>query len=82
MGMMKEARAWRVCAHIEAQTIDRFLVLPAGTPGKRGPRSLAFVFGLDRPAIAKHEKACFTDDRRGEILESVGLISEGGGGIG
>src|SRR5215210_8725369 len=46
------------CAHMDARTIDRFLVLPAGAPGKRGPRSLARDFGLDRRHIAAHEKFC------------------------
>ena len=55
------------CAHMDAKTIDRFLVLPAGTPGKRGPRSLAPVFGLDRRDIARHEKRCLVGARREEV---------------
>jgi hypothetical protein len=36
----------------------RFLALPAGTPGRRGARSLARAFGLDRKQIQAHEKRC------------------------
>ncbi len=44
-----------VCSHMECYTIDKFLALPSGTPGRRGPRSLAPVFGLDRRDITKLE---------------------------
>ena len=47
-----------VCSHGESHIIDRFLKLPPGTPGKRGPRSLARPFGLDRRWIARHERLC------------------------
>ena len=57
-----------MCSHMEARTIDRFLSLPAGTPGKRGARSLAPVFGVDRRAIALHARTCFTDERRKQVL--------------
>lgn len=50
--------ACKVCEHGERRTIDKFLLLPKGTPGKRGPRSLARPFGLDRRWIAKHELVC------------------------
>ena len=66
-----------VCGHMEKAIIDRFLLLPPGTPGKRGPRSLAAVFGLDRKIIARHEKRCLTDDRRERVLAGMGL-AEGG----
>ncbi len=58
---------------MEAHIIDRFLVLPAGTPGKRGLRSLAPNFGLDRRDIAKHEKARLTDERREQVRASMEL---------
>ena len=51
-----------LCTHMEALTIDRFLSMPAGMPGKRGPRSLAPVFGVDRRAISKHDRICLTDE--------------------
>jgi len=57
---------------VEAKTIDRFLSLPAGTLGKRGARSLAPVFGLDRRTIALHEKSCLTDERRERVLAGLG----------
>ncbi len=57
---------------MDAKTIDRFLAMPAGTPGKRGPRSLAPVFGVDRRAISKHGRLCLTDARREEVL--AGLV--------
>jgi len=65
-----------VCSHMERLTIDRFLSLPAGTPGKRGPRSLAPVFGVDRRAIAQHDTSCLTDERREQVLAD---LQEGGG---
>jgi len=64
------------CSHLDCKTIDRFLCMPAGTPGKRGPRSLGPVFGLDRRDIALHEKRCLTDDRRERVLAGMG-----GGGV-
>jgi hypothetical protein len=65
-----------ICAHMERLTIDRFLSLPPGTPGKRGPRSLAPVFGVDRRDIAQHDKSCLTDERREQVLAD---LQEGGG---
>ena len=59
------------CAHFDSRTIDRFLVLPAGTPGKRGARSLARDFGLDRRAIARHEKRCLVGGRREEVERGI-----------
>lgn len=52
------------CNHLDSTTLDRFLVLPADTPGKRGPRSLARDFGLGRRAIARHERRCLVGERR------------------
>ncbi len=73
-----------MCAHQEAATIDRFLALPEGTPGKRGPRSLAPVFGLDRRTLSKHEQWCLVGERRakvGEDLQKMADDAEGGGGL-
>jgi hypothetical protein len=57
-----------VCHHPEKRIIDRFLALPAGTPGKRGARSLAKPMGLDRKAIQAHQR------------EYLVTAEEGGGG--
>jgi hypothetical protein len=54
----------KVCDYMEAYTVDRFLAMPPGTPGKRGPRSLSGVFGLDRRDIARHERVCLTCEKR------------------
>ena len=59
------------CGHMDAKTLDRFLVLPAGAPGKRGPRSLAPVFGLDRRAVARHEKRCLVGERRAGVERDI-----------
>jgi hypothetical protein len=59
-----------VCHHQEKRIIDRFLALPAGTPGKRGARSLAKPMGLDRRDLARHEREC------------LATVDEGGGGNG
>ncbi len=59
------------CGHMDAKTLDRFLVLPAGTPGKRGPRSLSRDFGLGRRAIAAHERFCLVGDRREEVERDI-----------
>jgi hypothetical protein len=68
----------KVCSHMDSKTIDRFLSLPAGTPGKRGPRSLAPVFGVDRRVIAQHEAACLTDKRREQVLADLARLGGGG----
>ena len=60
-----------VCQHMDVKTVDRFLVSSDGTPGKRGPRSLAPVFGLDRRAIARHEKRCLVGGRREEVERGI-----------
>jgi hypothetical protein len=70
--------ACRVCRHMEAKTIDRFLSLPAGTPGKRGPRSLAPVFGLDRRDIATHAKNCLVRERRARVEADLSRLGGGG----
>jgi hypothetical protein len=54
-----------VCHHPEKRTIDRFLALPTGTPGKRGARSLAKPMGLDRRDIQAHEKRCLAPAEKG-----------------
>jgi hypothetical protein len=75
---VKDVRC-KVCANMEAYTVDRFLVMPEGTPGKRGPRSLAPVLGLDRRDIARHERVCLTGERREKVeadLERLGASDE------
>ena len=64
---------------MEAKTIDRFLSLPAGTPGKRGPRSLAPVFGLDRRDIATHAKNCLVGEPRARVEADLERVGGGGG---
>ncbi len=73
---MRRKAACPVCAHQEAGTIDRFLALPEGTPGKRGPRSLAKPFGLDRRDIARHERECLVGERREEVERDIGELSD------
>ena len=60
-----------VCSHMDAKTIDRFLCMPTGMSGKRGPRSLSPVFGVDRRAIAKHNRLCLTNERREQVLAAL-----------
>ena len=59
------------CGHMDSKTLDRFLSLPPGTPGGRGPRSLSRDFGIDRRGLARHRKACLTDERRAEVLRGL-----------
>jgi hypothetical protein len=65
---------------MESYTVDRFLLLPPGTPGRRGPRSLAKPFGLDRRDIATHAKKCLAEGERREKvladLERLGASNE------
>lgn len=68
-----------VCSHLESYTIDRFLCMPVGTPGKRGARSLAPVFGLDRRDIAEHDGSCLTDERRERVLRGLGRMAKPSG---
>ena len=63
-----------VCGHMEAYAVDRFLVMPHGTPGKRGPRSLASVFGLDRRALARHERMCLVGEKREKVLADLARL--------
>jgi hypothetical protein len=56
-----------VCRTLDAVTVNRFLVMDPRTPGKRGPRSLAPVFGLDRRDIAIHAKKCLVGERRAKV---------------
>jgi hypothetical protein len=67
------------CSHPDAKTLDRVLVLPPGARGKRGPRSLSRDFGLDRRAIARHERECLTDARREEVVRGVEELAGGEG---
>jgi hypothetical protein len=53
---------------MDGKIIDRFLPMPAGMPGKCGPRSLAPVFGVDRRAIAPHDELCLTNAHREQIF--------------
>jgi hypothetical protein len=69
-----------VCRHMDVMTLDRFLSMPAGTPGKRGARSLAPVFGLDRRDIATHEKKCLVGERREVVEADLARLGGGGGG--
>jgi hypothetical protein len=39
-------------------------------------RTLAPVFGVDRRAIARHDRSCLTDERREQVLTGL----KGGGG--
>ncbi len=67
------------CAHMDVKTVDRFLSLPPGTRGGRGPRSLARDFGLDRRAIARHARVCLTAERREEVLRGIEALVESRG---
>ena len=69
----------KVCGSMDAVTVNRFLVLPPGTPGKRGARSLAPVFGLDRRDIARYERMCLVGERRERVEADLERL--GGGGI-
>ncbi len=72
VGVWVMATKCKVCGHMEAYTVNRFLVMAPGTPGKRGPRSLAPVFGLDRRDIARHERVCLVGERRQRVLTWLG----------
>jgi hypothetical protein len=75
-GEAVEVKSCGVCSHMEAGIINRFLRLPEGTQGKRGPRSLSKPFGLDRKAIQRHEKVCL-----GTLGKAKpGIADRGGGG--
>ena len=58
-----------------------YFELADGTPGKRGPRSLAPVFGLDRRDIERHATVCLPP-KLGEIhadLRGLAGMEEGEG---
>ena len=56
---MARAKPCPACKHVDALTLDRLLLMDGkGAGGKRGPRSLARDFGLDRRDIARHAKEC------------------------
>ena len=59
--MSGKATSCVVCRHPETRTIDRFLRLAEGTPGKRGSRSLATKAGLSRRDIAHHARVCLAE---------------------
>ena len=60
------------CNHADAPTIDRMLLMDGvGKGARRGPRSLAPLFGLDRRDLARHEKACLTDERREKTMAGL-----------
>jgi hypothetical protein len=54
-----------VCKHMEGHIISRMLRLPLGTPGRRGARSLARAFGLDRKDIQRHQRECLETAEEG-----------------
>ena len=60
------------CNHLDALAIDRMLLMDGvGKGARRGPRSLAPLFGLDRRDLARHEKACLTDERREKAMAGL-----------
>jgi hypothetical protein len=73
----------KVCSHMESKTLDRFLCMPEEWEGKRGPRSLAAVFGLDRRAIARHERVCLArgGQRRAAVEEDLRRLAGEGEGM-
>ena len=75
---VKDVRC-KVWGSVDAVTVNRFLVMPPGTPDKRGPRSLSPVFGVDRRDIAVHAKKCLVGERREKV--EADLVRLGGGGI-
>ena len=65
------------CRHMDVVTLDRLLLLDGvGAGGKRGPRSLAPVFGLDRRVIARHAKECLAGERREKLLGRLWTMAE------
>ena len=60
------------CAHMDGVTLDRMLLMDGvGAGGKRGPRSLARDFGLDRRDVARHAKECLTGERREKVMDGL-----------
>ena len=76
MSATKKTPDCRACSSPEPHTIDRFLCMPDDWAGKRGPRSLAGVFGLDRRDIAKHRDRCLVGERREEIEADLMRMAE------
>ena len=71
---MARAKPSPACKHVDALTLDRLLLLPGkGSGGKRGPRSLAPVFGLHRRIIAKHARECLRagGERREKVMDGL-----------
>ncbi len=65
------------CAHMDATTLDRLLLMDGvGAGGKRGPRSLAPAFGLDRRVIARHAKQCLVGERREKLMGKMWAMAE------
>ena len=78
---MRPDKTCRVCNHMEAATLNRFLDMPDDWTVKRGPRSLAPVFGLDRRDIAKHERTCLVGERRAKVeADLLRMAAEAEGG--
>ena len=65
------------CRHLDSTTLDRLLLMDGiGAGGKRGPRSLAPAFGLDRRVIARHAKRCLVGERRGKLVGKLWAMAE------
>ncbi len=65
------------CHHMDATTLDRLLLMDGvGAGGKRGPRSLAPVFGLDRRVIARHANVCLAGERRKKSVAKLWAMAE------
>ena len=65
------------CRHVDVTTLDRLLLMDGvGAGGKRGPRSLAPVFGLDRRDIARHAKRCLVGERREKLMGRLWTMAE------
>ena len=82
---MQLEEACPACAHFDAKTLDRLLLMEAaGWVGGRGPRTLARPFGLPRDAIRRHRGECLVGERRAEVerdlLRMAGVDPDEGGG--
>jgi hypothetical protein len=67
--------ACKVCRHMDSAALDKFLVLPSDYPGKRGPRSLAPTFGLDRRDLRRHAKQCLVGERRERVIADLARLA-------